>query len=81
MEQSQNGSHLEILVTVEVRITSTPITETDSLCFCAVMVYSPRDFSSLSYTLNAQVLSANECFRSEKVSDASLETVAVWRLY
>ena len=81
MEQSQNGSHLEILVTVEVQITLTPITKKDVVWLRAVMLFSPRDFSSLSYTLDAQVLSANDCFRSEKVSDASLETVAVWRLY
>ena len=76
MKQSQDGNPLEILVTVEVHITSKRVTEEDILWFRAVMVLSSRDLSSLSYTLDAEVLSANDLFRSEKVSDASLETIA-----
>ena len=81
MEQSQNGSQLGILVTVEVQITLAQIMETDIVWLRAVMLFSPRDFLSLSYTLDAQLLSANDCSRSEKVSDASLEKVSAWRLY
>ena len=76
MKQSRDGSPLEILVTVEVHITSTRVTEEDIFWFRAVMVLSPRNLSSLSYTLDAEFLSANDFFRSEKVIDASLETIA-----
>ena len=76
MKQSQDGSPLKILVTVEVQTTLTRFTEEDILCYRAVMVFSSRDLSSLSYTLDAEVLSGNGSFRSGKVSDASLETTA-----
>ena len=83
MKQSQDGSPLEILVTVDVQITSTRIYEEETPYFRAIMVFSPRDLSSLSYTLDAEILSANDFFRSEKVSDASLEIIChtnlLWR--
>ena len=76
MKQSQDSSPLEILITVELQIILTPITEEDILYFRAVMLLCPRDQPSLWYTLDAEVLSANHCFRSGKVSDASLELLA-----
>ena len=57
MKQSQDGSPLEILVTVDVQITSTRIHEEDTPFLGAIMVFSPRDLSSLSYTFDAEVLS------------------------
>ena len=80
MTQCQDGSPLEILVTVEAQTTLTRVTEEDIVCYRAVIVFSSKDMSSLSYTFDAEVLSANGLLCSGKVSDASLESTACTNL-
>ena len=80
MTQSHDGSPLEILVTVDVQTILTRVTEEDVIFYRAVMVFSSKDMSSLSYTCDAEVLSANGLFCSGKVSDASLESTACTNL-